>query len=151
MAFPRFSRPSMSSMSSIPHPRVLREHWQPETSGYLLLAWALSSLLATIISVCKWTSKRNSYFSYYGEYILYQNQQCQYEQQANGNWNSSYYNSCGWWDFKCKYQAKQYQAMYGNNGDNQQEGQGGGGNNQMRAVFCLAGLVLPLWRINWNG
>ncbi|KAL3806677.1 hypothetical protein ACHAXA_000808 [Cyclostephanos tholiformis] len=136
--------PSMPSMPSIPRPRELREQWQPGTSNYLLFAWALSSLLAAIIPVCKWTSERNAYFAYYGEYKLYEKQQRQYEQQANGNWNGSYYNSCGWWDFKCKYQAKMYQAMYGNNGGNQQGGQGGNQNNQMRAV-------LPGWYYLFGG
>jgi hypothetical protein len=144
MVFPTFSRPSMPSMPSIPHPHHLREQWKPETSGYLLFAWVLSSLLAVIIPVCKWAAERNSYFSYYGQYKLYEMQQRQYEQQANGNWNGSYYNSCGWWDFKCKVQAKQYQAMYGGNGGNQQGGQGGEQNNQMRAV-------LPGWYYLFGG
>jgi hypothetical protein len=144
MVFPTFSPPSMPSMSSMPHPRELREKWQPGTSNYLLFAWALSSLLAAIIPVVKWTSERNSYFSYYGEYKLYEMQQKQYEQQANGNWNGSYYNSCGWWDFKCKYQAKVYLATYGNNNGGNQQGGGGNENNQMRAV-------LPGWYYLFGG
>jgi len=134
----------MPSMPSIPYPHNLREQWKPETSGYLLFAWVLSSLLAVTIPVCKWAAERNSYFSYYGQYKLYEMQQRQYEQQANGNWNGSYYNSCGWWDFKCKVQAKQYQAMYGENGGNQQGGQGGEQNKQMRAV-------LPGWYYLFGG
>ena len=72
----------------------------------------------------------------------YEQQQRQYEQQQNGNyynnyWNGSYYNSCSWYDFKCKYNAKKYQAMYQNQNGQQQQGggQGDNNNNMVRAVI----------------
>jgi hypothetical protein len=70
----------------------------------------------------------------------YEQQQRQYEQQQNGNYNNnywagSYYNSCSWYDFKCKYNAKKYQAMYQNQNGQQQGGGGQGDNNIVRAVI----------------
>ncbi|KAL7533912.1 hypothetical protein ACHAXR_007669 [Thalassiosira sp. AJA248-18] len=131
----------------IPHPRELRQKFQPsgETSGALLFGWLLSSFLAIIIPVSKWAAERNRYHKYYGQYNEYEQQQRQYEEQANGNYNNngSYYNLCSWWDLKCKYRMHRYQQQYGNynnNGDN-----GGGSNDQqMRAM-------LPSWYFFFGG
>eukprot|EP00571_Detonula_confervacea_P005732 CAMPEP_0172326716 /NCGR_PEP_ID=MMETSP1058-20130122/57390_1 /TAXON_ID=83371 /ORGANISM="Detonula confervacea, Strain CCMP 353" /LENGTH=294 /DNA_ID=CAMNT_0013043569 /DNA_START=395 /DNA_END=1279 /DNA_ORIENTATION=- len=104
----------------VPRPREMREAFQPEgTSGWLLLGWSLSSLLAVIIPVCKWAAERNRYHQYYGQYNEYQQQQQQYEEQGNGNYNNgNYYNLCSWWDIKCRYQMRRYQQNYGNNNNN---------------------------------
>ena len=108
----------------IPHPREMREKFNPEgTSGVLLFAWALSSLLALIIPVSKWAAERNRYHKYYGQYNEYEQQQRQYEEQQNGNYNGGYANLCSWWDLKCRYRMRKYAAMYG---DGNNGGQGGG-------------------------
>mmetsp|Transcript_11598 Transcript_11598/g.21434 ORF Transcript_11598/g.21434 Transcript_11598/m.21434 type:complete len:314 (+) Transcript_11598:248-1189(+) len=140
----------------VPRPREIRESFQPEgTSGMLLLGWLLSSTLAMIIPVSKWAAERNRYHSYYGQYNEYEQQQQQYENQANGNYNNyngngngnnnyngngGYYNLCSWWNFKCHYQMRRYQQMYGNNGGNG----GGQENSQMQAM-------LPGWYFFFGG
>jgi len=134
----------------IPRPREMREKFQPEgTSGTLLFTWTISSILAIIIPVCKWSVQRKKYYSYYGQYNEYEQQQQQYEEQANGNYNNGngngngYYNLCSWYDFKCRYSMRKYQQMYGYNNN----GNGGGGSNdqaQMRAM-------LPDWYFFFGG
>lgn len=128
----------------IPGPREMRDKFNPaqSTSGILLFSWALSSVLALIIPVCKWAAERNRYHNYYGQYNEYQQQQQQYEEQANGNGNyANYYNLCSWYDIKCKYRMRQYTQMYGNN-----NGDGGGSNDQaqMRAM-------MPAWYFFFGG
>lgn len=45
----------------------LRDGWAKRgSSGFLLAAWAISSLLVTIVPLCKWSAERNSYYAYYG-------------------------------------------------------------------------------------
>lgn len=66
--------------------------------------------------------------------------QRQYENEQNGN-NYGYYNLCSWWNLKCKYDMKRYQAMYGN-GEN--GGGGGGENGNMSAM-------LPGWFFFFGG
>lgn len=45
----------------------LRDGWAKRgSSGFLLAAWAISSLLVTIAPLCKWSAERNSYYAYYG-------------------------------------------------------------------------------------
>lgn len=78
----------------------------------------------------------SQYRMYQQQQQQYEQQQRQYEQQQNGNYNNnywagSYYNSCSWYDFKCKYNAKKYQAMYQNQNGQQQ----GGGGQMVRAVI----------------
>lgn len=118
------------------HPRVMREKFQPQgTSGWLLLGWALSSILAIIIPVSKWAVERNRYHSYYGKYNEYQQQQRQYEEQANGNYNGNYYNLCQWWNIKCRYQMRRYSQQYQNNNN----GGDGGGQEQAQMMAMLPG------------
>lgn len=124
----------------IPHPREWREKFQPEgASGILLFSWLLSSILALLIPLSKWAAERNRYHKYYGQYVEYENQQRQYEEQANGNYNGGYASLCSWWDVRCKYQMRRYQQQYGNNGDG-----GGQEDQQMRAM-------LPGWYFFFGG
>lgn len=128
---------------NIPRSRSeLRDAFQPAqgTSGFLLLGWAISGILAIIIPVSKWSAERNKYYGYYGQYNAYEQQQRQYENEQNGN-NYGYYNLCSWWNLKCKYDMKRYQAMYGN-GEN--GGGGGGENGNMSAM-------LPGWFFFFGG
>ena len=63
---------------NIPRSRSeLRDAFQPAqgTSGFLLLGWAISGILAIIIPVSKWSAERNKYYGYYGQYNAYEQQQ----------------------------------------------------------------------------
>jgi len=136
----------MGYSPSIPHPRELRERFQPVegTSGLLLLGWLASATLAVIIPVSKWSAERSKYHRYYGQYNEYEYQQQQYENQNNGNYNNNYNGNnnrysqlCSWWDFQCRYRVGRYQQMYGNGDGGQEEG-------QMRAM-------LPGWYFFFGG
>lgn len=72
--------PSMNAVRKINIPRSrseLRDAFQPAqgTSGFLLLGWAISGILAIIIPVSKWSAERNKYYGYYGQYNAYEQQQ----------------------------------------------------------------------------
>lgn len=127
--------------------RNVRDRFQPEgTSGVLLAGWLLSSILAIVIPVSKWGAERNRYFSYAGQYNLYEQQQRQYEEQANGNYgNNNYggYSLCSWWNVRCRYRMKRWQQAYGN-GNGGDNGGDNGDNAQMMAM-------LPDWYFFFGG
>ena len=73
-------RKNMNAVRKINIPRSrseLRDAFQPAqgTSGFLLLGWAISGILAIIIPVSKWSAERNKYYGYYGQYNAYEQQQ----------------------------------------------------------------------------
>lgn len=133
------------------HPRVVMQHLPTRTqlkekfsgaSGITLACWILSSLLAVIVPVSKWTRERNQYYQYMGRYHEYEWKQRQYEEMQNGNWNNNMASMCSWWNFKCRQRVAKYQYYM-------QMQQGNGNNNNNRQGNIMG--MLPGWYTFFGG
>jgi len=123
----------------IPRPNEIRASIEASpTSGFTLFGYLLSSFLAIIIPVSKWSSERGKYYRYMGQYNQYDQQQQQYENGNNGNYNYNNYNLCKWYDFRCRLRMQRYQQYA------QQNGEQGGENGSMQAL-------LPNWFFFFGG
>lgn len=111
-------------------------------SGFTLSCWILSSFLAIVIPVSKWTHERHQYYNYIGSYHEYEWKQRQYEELQNGNdiYNGSI---CSWWNYICRQRAAKYQYYIQNQQGNDQNNNDNRQGNMMTA--------LPAWYIFFGG
>jgi len=95
----------------------------------ILGVWLLAGILSATIPLMQWGVNRGKYYSAYGYYIAYENEQREYEEAQNQNDDQNndnanyYYRACSWWNARCRMQQYKY-AMYdedGGNGDGYQE------------------------------
>mmetsp|Transcript_51041 Transcript_51041/g.153430 ORF Transcript_51041/g.153430 Transcript_51041/m.153430 type:complete len:300 (-) Transcript_51041:525-1424(-) len=95
----------------------------------MLIAWIGSSILAVTIPVSNWNSNKSDYYSSYGKYIEYENEQREYEEQQNNDGNNDddgnyYYKECSWSNWRCRKQQYNY-AMMDDNGSNDNDNDNG--------------------------
>ena len=125
-------------MQNMPTRAEIKEKFSG-ASGITLAAWILSSLIAIILPVAKWTRERNQYYSYMGKYHEYEWKQRQYEEMQNGNGMYNTMNMCSWWNFRCRKRVAQYQYYM--------QRQQGGENRQGYNVMGM----LPGWYTFFGG
>lgn len=111
----------------------------------ILGAWILAGILTIVVPLSKFRRQRQQYYNYAGRYVEYQNNQRNYEQQqkqyqeqqqyqynnnyGQGNYNQGNYNqqqgnngqwyqSCSWWQVKCRQNRMAYMSANGDNNNN---------------------------------
>lgn len=104
-------------------------HATSKWSVLLVFIWIVSGLLALSIPAGKYNAKKDQYYSSYGKYIEYENQQRAYEEAQNnqndGNNNNNYgygYPTCKWFQWKCRKAQYYYRMQNGGGGNNNQNG-----------------------------